>query len=479
MGRRVGSRSHPAAASRVARVGGVKPDRPAGRVARQAASAPAPARASRSSEAAQAAAIGRARDRAARRATPSRSPVRTNPPSPSSATDEDEVVGSRTRRVDDAERHVAGGQRLAVGQLADRVRQRPAAARAGQDRDPEPLRRRLGAGRVVRIDVGQGDGLDRAAALGGDPSARSSAGPGRVARVDQHEPAAADEVGADRLAGHAAAGRHHDPVTPGRRLVHLDRAERPGRQPRPDLVDRAHVLELLERRARRQPQRQPAVGHRRRARRPAAATRARRPRRPRTTASRRRAAPRRRTAHRTGAGSRAASPSARAGSSRSVRRRRSSASATLARRRLAAEQRGPRGVDARGRGGRLGEQHARLLEQLADRRDVARPARPRARGRRPSAAAASAGVTTDRAASDGSRIARVHPAAREDVRVGGERHRRRAMRQQRLEPVGPRRSRTTVAAGRASTARIVNPPADGSAIGRGCGKLTGQRGRRR
>ena len=67
--------------------------------------------------------------------------------------------------------------------------------------------------------------------------------------------------------------------------------------------------------------------------------------------------------------------------------------------------------------------------------------RPRARvsGSRspPSAVAASVATTTDRATSRGSRVGGVHPAAREDVHVRGERHRRRPAGQQDLEPGAP------------------------------------------
>ena len=146
--------------------------------------------------------------------------------------------------------------------LADVVRQRPATAGPGQDRDAKPLGDGLGTRRVVRIDVGQGDGLDRTAALRGEGQRPVEPGSGRVARIDEHEPAAPDQVRAHRLAGDAAPGRHDDPddrVVDGLRQ---DLAERPGRQALADLVEGCHVLQLLEGRARRQPERQPARGHR-------------------------------------------------------------------------------------------------------------------------------------------------------------------------------------------------------------------------
>ena len=61
----------------------------------------------------------------------------------------------------------------------------------------------------------------RAAAQGDRPVER---GAGRVARIDEHEPTAADEVGVDRLAGDAATGRHDDPGR--RRRRRLDDLER-------------------------------------------------------------------------------------------------------------------------------------------------------------------------------------------------------------------------------------------------------------
>ena len=211
-------------------------------------------RASRSRDAAQAASSGGAViDRAPR--TPSRSPARTNRPSPTTKarwSGRGPGVWMTRRGTSPAS---SGDQ---IVDLADGVRQRPATTGPGQDRDAKAFGDGLGARRMVRVDVGQGDGLDRTAALRGEGQRPVEPGPGRVARIDEHEPAAPDEIGAHRLAGDAAPGRHDDP---GDRVVDglgPDRAEPTGRQALADLVEGRHVLELLEGRARRQPEREPA-----------------------------------------------------------------------------------------------------------------------------------------------------------------------------------------------------------------------------
>ena len=108
----------------------------------------------------------------------------------------------------------------------------------------------------------------------------------------------------------------------------------------------------------------------------------------------------------------------------------------------------------RGRGGRrIGEQHAGLLERLADRGDVGGQRRVGDRSP-PSAAAASAGETDRPRDERWVGVSRVHPATREHVDVGGERHRRRPSVSSTSGPAGPGRSSTTVAAGRGSTGSV-------------------------
>ena len=115
---------------------------------------------------------------------------------------------------------------------------------------------------MVGVDVRERDRADAASTLlgKGDGSVQGEAG--RVAGVDQHEPAATDEVGADRLAGDAARGGHDDPGHVVGDLVDLDRPEGTGREVLADVVERRRERELLERRARRHPQDDPPVGHR-------------------------------------------------------------------------------------------------------------------------------------------------------------------------------------------------------------------------
>ena len=99
----------------------------------------------------------------------------------------------------------------AVLDLDDRVRQVPAAAWTDQHLDAELLAERLRSRRVIGVGVGQRDRHDPTASgpclLDGPVEGRT----GRVARVDQHAPFPPDQVRLDRLACHAAAGRHLDP----------------------------------------------------------------------------------------------------------------------------------------------------------------------------------------------------------------------------------------------------------------------------
>ena len=226
-------------------------------------------------------------------------------------------------------------------------------------------------------------------------------------------------------------------VTSGRGIVHLDVTKPSGREARPDLVDRPGVLELLEGRAGRQPERHRAPGHRGERSPRGAATRAPRPRRPRRSGPRRQARPRRRIGHRTCAGIRAGSPSARAGPagpSAAEGRVRPPGSARLVSPR---NKRGPR----RARRSPPGRPcpASRTPASSNSSRIAARYAASATSGARspPSAAAASVGDRTDRAREQRIRVSRVDAAAGKDVGIGGERHRRGPMGQQRLEPVGP------------------------------------------
>jgi hypothetical protein len=114
---------------------------------------------------------------------------------------------------------------------------------------------------MVGVDMGQGDRGDLAAARDHRLDRRVQPGTGRIARVDEDAAPLADEVGADRLTGHAPAGRHRDPNDVVVDAVDVDIAEAPRSQARGDLVDRCDMLELLERRRGRDPHRQPSRGH--------------------------------------------------------------------------------------------------------------------------------------------------------------------------------------------------------------------------
>ena len=151
--------------------------------------------------------------------------------------------------------------RLAVGQLANLVRKPARRARAGEDGDLEPFGEAFGAAVVVGIGVGQRDGADLAASSGGLLETPFEGRSGGITGIDQHEPAATDEVRGDGLAGNAAPGRHDDPHDVGSGFVDDDRPERTGCERR-QVADVADELQLLERRAGRQPQADPAVRHR-------------------------------------------------------------------------------------------------------------------------------------------------------------------------------------------------------------------------
>ena len=191
----------------------------------------------------------------------------------------------------------------------------------------------------------------------------------RIARVHEHEPAATDEVRADRLTGHAATRRHHDPCDLGRELLDADLAEPARRQAGPDLLDRADELELLECRARRDPHRQLAVGHR------AQPARRRQPGVTGDLVSLERDV----CAGRQLGDEEARVEAARQGRWRHPSRERRQevgpqrqvkVQGDLGEARVAAHQRGPRLRDRSGREATiasLGQKHAGLLEQLADR----------------------------------------------------------------------------------------------------------------
>ena len=107
----------------------------------------------------------------------------------------------------------------------------------GEDRQVEAERERLGAGRVVRIGVGQGD-RHEAAAVGGDRAEdRVRGGVRRIARVDHDDLALPDEVGVRGLAGHGARGADDDPGQPRPLPDDARRGRGTGRDPGDDLVE--------------------------------------------------------------------------------------------------------------------------------------------------------------------------------------------------------------------------------------------------
>ena len=124
------------------------------------------------------------------------------------------MVPARPGRGDDLELRVARRDPLAVRELTDEVRQVVARPGPGEDRQVEAERESLGAGRVVRVDVGQGD-RHEAAAVGGDRAEdRVRGGVRRIARVDHDDLALPDEVGVRGLTGHGARGADDDPGQP-------------------------------------------------------------------------------------------------------------------------------------------------------------------------------------------------------------------------------------------------------------------------
>ena len=405
-------------------------------------------------------------DRAPR--TPSRSPASTNPPSPD---DEGQVVRSRAGRrgwPGAATSPASSGSRSSSSRTSyGSGRPPPGPARTGTPRRSATASAPAAWSGSTWVRATASIGPPRSAARS---SARSSAGTGRVARVDEHEPAAPDEVGADRLAGDAAPGRHDDPddrVVDG---LASDRAERAGRQALADLVEGRHVLELLEGRARRQPQRQPAGGHR--------------------VERVGRAQPgvggdlvafegRRRPVGQGGREEPGIEPAREgsgvtqreSGTSRSVRSRRSSASASSGKVDVAAQQRPsvpPRRrppMRSSRRGGRRPPRTAR-----GSRRGTRR-GRPAASRSPPSASAASAAERTERparpgAASSGStRPPGKTCTSAANAIVAGRCVRRTS------SPAEPGRSRTTVAAGRASTGpAVTRGPRTATTWTRGAGR---------
>ena len=231
-------------------------------------------------------------DRAPR--PPSRSPVTTNCPSPD---DEREVIG----RGPGVATTRSGTSPASIASPSASSRPRTAGAARHPDRraprSPSCSASDLRAGRVVGLGVGQRDRHDPPAALGGHLERPIERRARRVARVDEHEPLPPDEVRIDRLAGHAAAGRHLDPDRRRRRRPR-PRPRRADRAPAaPDLVDRltcAQLLSVVEVGSH-MPSRPPPSP---RAPRAADARRAPRPRRRPASPRRPRAAPRRRTGRR-------------------------------------------------------------------------------------------------------------------------------------------------------------------------------------
>ena len=300
--------------------------------------------------------------------------------------------------------------------------------------------------------MGQGDGRDRAADARAPAPARDRA-PGRTDRPDR--PARTDAGRRDRrhrLARDTAAGGHDDPGDAVGGLVDLDRARGvPGAsRSRISSIERAcsscwSVVLVGSH------MREPAGGHRRQRVASGAATRAPRPRRPRTWPRRRAAAvaAKNRASNRRGIDGGVTQRDN--GTSRSVRRRRSRSSASSARvvsPRTSAERAAPIRAARPGRIRRRRRAARPPPRTARGSRRRGRRAPGRASGRRRAPRRPRPARSADRATSDAVRVGRIHPPAREDVDVRGERHRRGPVGQQRLEPGRPGRSRTTVAAGR-------------------------------
>ena len=347
-----------------------------------------------------------------------------------------DVVGSHARGRDHLQPDVAIGDVVAIGQLADRVREWPPAAGTGVDRYVQPEGEALGAARVVRIDMGQRDRDDLAARRGRRVEDGRRRLVRRVAGVDEHESPPPDEVRVHGLAGHAARARDHDTGDPRPLSDDAGRGHGARHDPLPDFREPRHVLELLERRARRDPHREVTRGHRieRGTRRlPAMADDLVRLER------------------RLGAVRQLGSEEPRVEPAGHDRRRRPVADrgeeirsqpeikrlGHVLERRAAAQQGLARG---RGRGRverRLGQQHASLLEQLPQRGEVA----GQRVARRQVAAERGPGIVSG---DDGSRreprvqVRGVDGAPRKDVHVGGERHRRRPAGQEDFGAAGRR-----------------------------------------
>jgi hypothetical protein len=297
-----------------------------------------------------------------------------------------------------------------------------ARARPGEDRQVEAERERLGAGGVVGVGVGQRD-RHEASPVGGD---RTQDRVGRrvrgIARVDDDDLPAADEVGVRGLAGHRARGTHLDPRQTGPLPDDVRRRRGTGHDPGGDVLEPGRELELLEGRAGRDPHRELPGGHRLER------------------------VPRGQPAMvddllglegRLGAGRQLRGVEPRGEAAGHDRRRRPLRDRheavgpepeierldDAAQRGLAREQRPARSRDRR-RVERtpvapLGQEDARLFEQLADRRDRER------------------GLLAGRPHGDQVdqpliRVGVVNPAAREDEQVAGEGHRRRPLGEQDL-----------------------------------------------
>ena len=260
-------------------------------------------------------------------------------------------------------------------------------------------------------------------------------------------------------------------VTSSARLARRRRARAARRQALADLVERGRRARAAGASARRQPHRETALGHRVERVGRAAATRAPRPRRLRAIALR---AGRQLGREEPGvepARHRRRRHPARERDEQSVR----SVQVELCGQRLERRSRrrpgppAPRGAVAVETAPVSASSTPASSKSLADRGDVRGDRLGRAAGRRRAPLRPPAGESTDRATSARVRVGRVDPAAREHVDVGRERHRRRPAAQQHLEPVGPGRSRTTVAAGAARRPvdrwqRRTGSPADADAI---------------
>ena len=224
--------------------------------------------------------------------------------------------------------------------------------------------------------MGQRDGHDPSATLGRHLERPIQRLPGRVARIDEHERGPTDQVRVDGLAGDAATGRHLDP----------DRRRRPRPRPRPRRARpgaRRSAISSIELACAscmsvvevgsHMPRSPAAIDSSASIGRCQACARTSSPTRV-TAAPSGNAAAKNRASNRRGIDGGVTQRDS--GTSRSVRSRRSSASAIAGKAPGVREQPRPRadqvrtGVDVR-------QQHAHLLERLADRGDVG------GQGRRP------------------------------------------------------------------------------------------------